>query len=259
MSLCQHETIFVDNGQSVCQDCGEMEDYSTFQAEWRYYGSSDNQKSKDPSRCNFKHVKTRGIDSSLQKHKIYDIQEAVKELAEKKYLKIVGDSTPRGQGRDSIVAASLMFAYRDYGNYITADDIRRSFSDIKKKHFDKGLQKYYLHFPEDRVQHISYEKLVKYLMITIKMDIPKHHNEVAAMAREIKKCSKKLVQNPLNRSNPKSVAAAILYLYICKKDLFKKLNINKVSYSNKIKLSENTITKLAKEANKILKFENVDI
>ena len=62
----------------------------------------------------------------------------------------------------------------------------------------------------------------------------------------------------LNRSNPQSVAAAIVYLYLCLEPEYKeKLGMSKIKFAHIVNLSDITITKLGKESQRIIQNEEV--
>lgn len=64
----------------------------------------------------------------------------------------------------------------------------------------------------------------------------------------------------LNRSNPQSVAAAIIYLYLCLEPEYKeRLGLTKIKFANIVKLSDITITKLGKESQRIIQNDNIRI
>src|SRR5690242_5731227 len=63
---CDHKYITKDDyGVSYCEECGIELNNLDFTQEWRWFGSSDNRTSKDPSRCHYFKVIPKGIKSVL--------------------------------------------------------------------------------------------------------------------------------------------------------------------------------------------------
>lgn len=237
---CNHENSYEgENGFYICEDCGFEVEVLNFQPEWKYYGSS-NGYNKDQSRCH----KERGSEKNLDK--IFDnlpdkISKAIKSCVEKKYYKIVGTDTVRGKKRESIVAACLFHVYQDFGEARTSDYIRTLF-DIKKKKMSQGLNDYYRTFPKDRVKLVKTEHLIKWLMTLTGIN-RSHYKNIINVCRYFNNTAR-----TLKRSSPQSVAASIIYFYLCWNKKYKsELGLTKSQFAQKAMLSDITITKLTKE------------
>ena len=244
---CPHTQCFDADGINICKECGCEVEKLDFQPEWRWYGATDNRVSKDPSRCHRSKDSVRGgIEKVFTDAKLGHLSLAIRKKTELKYKKIVGCETVRGKGRKSIVAACLLFTFRDEGDVRTSDEIRVMFG-LTKQEMSDGLTKYHAAFPEDRVQHIKPSDLIRRIMHLTKIDFS-HYKFVLRMA----KCLDK-VDYTLNHSSPQSVASAIVYLYLCLTPEVKEtLGFTKTKFAREVQLSDITISKLVKRAAEII-------
>lgn len=244
LSDCKHEQSYKnDTGVMICGQCGKESDGLDFTQEWRYYGTADNRSSHDPSRCHSQKSNPKGIESVFEKLNI-NISPYMKSLVAAKYKKVlsVSESTiTRGQGRISIVAASLFYAYQDIGEYRTSTYIRKIFG-ITQKNMSLGMTKYLEAFPEDAVKHITPEKLLPWLMKETGVDTT-YYRRILAITRYISSTSELI-----ERSTPQSITSSIIYFYLClDTELRTKLNISKAEFAKRVSLTEITITKIVKE------------
>ena len=247
-SGCTHTDIRETDGINICKECGCEVDLLDFQPEWRYYGTSDNRSASDPSRCHRSKESSRGgIAKVFQDARLDALPLILRQKAENKYRKIVGDETVRGKGRKSIVAACLLFSFYDENDYRTSDEVRNLFG-LSKNEMSSGLTRYYMTFPLDRDRIIKPINMLTRTLKHAKMSVEDHYKKVAKLA----KCLEK-VDPTINRSNPQSVAAAIVYLYICINPRIKdELGITKTKFAKDVKLSDITISKLVKRAAEII-------
>lgn len=252
---CPHEVCFEADGINICKSCGCEVEKLDFQPEWRYYGSSDTRSSKDPSRCHRSKESTRGgIDKVFQDASLMFLPQAIRKKAEEKYKKIVGKETVRGRKRKSIVAACLLYTFRDEGDVRTSDEIRKMFAGttgqrdiLSKQEMSDGLRRYHSVFKEDRTQCVKPLHLIKRTMHLTKINF-QHYKYILRIA----KCLDG-VDAILNRSSPQSVASAIVYLYLLMNpDVKASLNLTKTRFAKEVKLSDITITKLVKRSADIL-------
>lgn len=252
---CKHENCFEADGLNICKECGCEVDKLDFQPEWRYYGASDNRSSKDPSRCHRSKESTRGgIDKVFQDAKLGYLPQAIRKKAEQKYKAIVGNETVRGKKRKSIVAACLLYTFRDEGDIRTSDEIRKMFIGagrlrecLTKQEMSDGLRRYLHVFKEDRNQYVRPSDLIKRTMHLCKINFS-HYKYILRIAKTLEG-----VDSVLNRSSPQSVASAIVYLYLClTPELKLALNLTKTRFAKEVDLSDITITKLVKKSGEIL-------
>jgi len=245
--ICEHLSCFEADGINICKDCGCEVEMLDFQPEWRYYGASDNRSSRDPSRCHRSKESTRGgIDKVFQDAKLGHLSLSIRKKTEQKYKKIVGGETVRGRGRKSIVAACLLFTFRDENDIRTADEVGSLFG-LTKQEMSSGLTKYHATFPESRTLNIKPSDLIRRIMHLTKIDISHYKNIL-----RISKCLEK-VDTVLNRSSPQSVASAIVYLYIClTPEIKESMGFTKTKFARDVSLSDITISKLVKRAAEVI-------
>lgn len=245
---CLHTDICDSDGVNICKLCGCEVDLLDFQPEWRYYGTADNRSVSDPSRCHKSKESTRGgISKVFQDAKLDSLPLILRKKAEIKYKQIVGEDTIRGKGRKAIVAACLLYTFYDENDFRTSDEVRNLFG-LSKNEMSSGLTRYYQTFPTDRNRNIKPINMLKRTLKHAKMDISEHYKKVIRLARCLER-----VDPTINRSNPQSVAASIVYLYICLTPGLKEgLGITKTKFAKDVKLSDITITKLVKRAAEII-------
>lgn len=250
---CEHSSSFEDSGTFICKDCGCEVEYLDFQPEWRFYGAADNRISKDPSRCHRAKESTRGgIDKVFVDCKLNDLPFSIKKLAEQKYKEVVGEETVRGRGRKAIVAACVLYTYREDGDIRTSDEVRLMFG-LSKQEMSMGLTRYHTRFPEARTYSAKPCDLIRRMMIRVGIGMSHYKN-----IRFIAKCLEN-VDVTLNRSTPQAVASAVIYLYLClSPELRESINFSKSKFATDVELSDITISKLVKRAATILK-TNIDI
>jgi transcription initiation factor TFIIIB Brf1 subunit/transcription initiation factor TFIIB len=255
LANCKHESTHkIESGVTVCSACGNEFGEFDFTQEWRYYGTSDNRTSQDPSRCHSHKSAPKGIDSVFQKKNV-QISDYMKGLVEYKYKKIMSNSNEelnRGKGRTSITAACLFYAYQDIGEYRTAFHIIKMFG-ITQKDMSMGRTKYLESFPDDAVKHITPEKLLPWLMKEVGVDV-KYYKRILAITRYLSATSQLI-----ERSTPQSIASGIIYFYLClDRELKSKMRITKAEFAKKVDLTEITITKIVKEIASVSK-EVIDL
>jgi len=241
MDSCDHD--FIEDGEfNICVDCGLQKDIASFDPEWRYYASGG---SKNPARCHQTKTTEKNIDKLVAN---INMSENVKKLTEEKYKTIVGKNTIRGKGRKAIVVACMFHVYKELGEHRTIDQIRENFS-LTKQDMSKGLAEYYKVFKNDRVNHTGPEDLLRMVLKITGISIS-HYNEICILLKKLQKMSR-----TLNNSSPMSMASSVVYFYI-KTHPEVCVNFNKKAFSDKVDLSDITITKLAKEICKVMEVSN---
>ena len=249
---CDHAEVETgDDGVSVCKGCKCVIDNLDFQQEWRYYGTSDNKSSKNPSRCHRpKNTKTGNIDGVFAADPHLSIIPApIRKATEQKYKMVVGNKTVRGKKRKAIIAACLMYVYRERNENRTSDSVRKMFG-ISKKDMSDGVTRYLSAFPEARTEHITIKALLSDIVTKVGID-RSHYQKIFSIAELVEH-----TDSIVKRSNPVSVASSVVYFYICiTPSLATELGLTKPEYSAKVGLSEITITKLVKKISEVLEIK----
>lgn len=237
---CDHKVVMDRGDFQVCAECGDTKEVFSYDPEWRYYGASDNKSSKDPSRCRYSSTPTsRNIKKALEVRKI---PEAMVDATIKKYETVVGRKTMRGEKRNGIIAICLWVSLRERGDFRTVTEVGALF-DLERKNLYKGLQTYSQAFPDDRIVTLTPTDLLSRTLKLAEIETT-HYEALKQICESLENKSRML-----SRSNPQSVAAAIVWLYLCLHPQVKaKYGISKSLYAKKVSLSEITISKLAKEA-----------
>ena len=59
---CKHTILVEDKGVKICIECGyEKPREITMNKEWRFYGSNDSRRTKDPNRCHIRKIYKKTI------------------------------------------------------------------------------------------------------------------------------------------------------------------------------------------------------
>lgn len=256
---CEHPQQIEENGYVMCTSCGIMSEKLNYEPEWRWYGASDNKSNKDPSRCNPTRSSEKNVDGVFDKAGI-DVSPALKSATNAKYRKIMEhkrkkrfeqegidkEVVVRGTGRTAIVAACLWSVYRDTGDFRPTDEVRAMFG-LTKKSMSSGTTQYNEAFPEDRVKSIESKDLIRRILLKTGIHM-EHYRSILGIENQLRNTSKLLI-----RSNVQSVAACVVYLWLCMNPRYQQeLGLGKEAFANKAQLSGITITKLVKEASTIV-------
>jgi transcription initiation factor TFIIIB Brf1 subunit/transcription initiation factor TFIIB len=242
---CKHEnTRKDDQGMQVCMDCGNEVEILDHSQEWRYFGSNDNRSNKDPSRCHAQRKKSKkGIKSIFDSASI-EIHPALVEVIQEKYdkvLEITDKKVLRGDGRTAIILACTLYVYWSIGESRTACYFWTAFH-IKQKEMSNGIRAYLEAFPEDRTINIKTEHLIPWFMKLTGVD-KEHYSRIMIITGYLSKAS--II---LHRSNPQSVAASIIYFYLCiYPNYMEELGITKAGFVEDSGLSDITINKIVND------------
>jgi len=246
---CNHENVNIIEDTQICNDCGMQNQSVSYEAEWRFYGSSDTRNIKDPSRCHGTNKPTKTINQVIESRYIPNF---IVNAMQKKYDAIVKKDTSRGKARRALIAVCELFVYRDMGDDRDVDEIRALY-DLKRKDISTAMTKYYAEYPKDLLKHLKPCDLIKrYILLS---EVPmEHYAHIYKLAKYLDNSS-----TILNHSNPRSVASSVIFLYLCMFPKLKsKLKLSRSTFAKKVGLSEITITKLTKEASQVIN-ENIVI
>lgn len=244
-TACSHsKTIYSDNNE-VCAYCNVVLDNNVSSGmAWKLRNAPNSV--IESGRCH----RSKGNDRTIYKDtENLEIPSVIINAANSKYEKIIQDQIRRGAKRRSIIAACIFYAYLEANEAKPMPEICKLLN-IKPKAVKEGLKSYSEHFPDSSFQYIMPKHLVKEIMAKVKIEYS-HYSNIQKLCSNLENKS-----DVLNSSKPQSVAASIVYLYLCTIPNYKtKLGLTKINFSNIVDLSENTITKLAKEAKKVLKLD----
>jgi transcription initiation factor TFIIIB Brf1 subunit/transcription initiation factor TFIIB len=240
--LCSHINIISEKGVNVCTDCGEEITQNIQNTkEWRYYGQSDNRHSSDPNRVQIRKSEERTINKDVEN---MGFSEKIIGEANKIYFQVTQGQIFRGNSRKAIVFACVFHAYKLSGKPQSHDKLITVFN-LNRKAGLKGLKHVNLYAPKTstiRTTYITPINLVEEIMEKFSATI-EQKEEVIQLYHQIKNKSSKL-----NRSRPQSVAAGLVYYWICNK----KKDITIKQFILKVSLSELTINKISKEISDVI-------
>ncbi len=232
---------------TICSICGIVSESLDYSPEWRFYGAYDSRGSNDPTRCHKKSVPKDTVKSVFDKAGI-SVMPVILAKIQKKYDKVVkktDNSMRRGNGRAAIIGVCYFYVLQEEGLYKTRESIQFLLG-VNHRNMTEATTKYYLAFPEDRTKYITPKNLIPWVLEQVDISNTLNKDVLNRIYKTIDYLS--LVSSDLTRSNPQSVAAAVVYFCICNTPGCKQeLGLNKSKFAEKVKISDITITKLGKK------------
>ena len=241
-SSCKHSNIIDENGIVCCVDCGiEMEKSIYQEKEWRYYGQADNKRMSDPNRVHLRKMEERNIFKDVENMGFSD---KIVSLANQIYIQVTKGKIFRGNSRKAIIFASIYHSFKVQDKPQPHENLIKIFK-LDRKNALKGLKHVNLNIPRDSIIHTTYITPIN--LVEDIMDkfyaTPEHKKEVRQLYDKISNKSSKI-----NRSRPQSIAAGLVFFWIC----YKGLDISIKDFASKTDLSELTINKISREISDIL-------
>jgi transcription initiation factor TFIIIB Brf1 subunit/transcription initiation factor TFIIB len=252
-SKCEHINTVEDNNIILCSDCGEeLKQKISLEKEWRYYSGADNRHSSDPNRCQIRKIDDKNIFKDVDS---FNFSESIINKANDIYLQVTKKKKKsptdadeykifRGNHRRAIIFGCVFNAYKLSDKPQTCDSLIKIFG-IDKKIGLKGLKHVNMNAPKRspvRTTYITPVHLLEDILNKFDANTEKK-KQVIDLYDKIKNKSERI-----KRSRPQSVAASLVYYWIC----LKEIDINIKKYSEIVELSVLTINKLAKEIELIL-------
>lgn len=245
---CPHDNIIEEKGIGVCIDCGEeIQNKTTNDKEWRYYGSGDNKHYSDPTRVQQRKSEDKNIFKDVDG---LGFSDNIVAKANRIYAQVTQEQIFRANSRKAIVFACIFHACKISGNSQSYEKLLKVFR-LNKKIGLKGLKYVSFYAPKDskiRTTYITPINLIGEIMDQFTAS-KEQTKEVIDLYEKIKNKSSKL-----NRSRPLSVASGIVYYWITQKNK----SITLKEFAKKVSLSELTINKIKKEIEEIfIKFPDI--
>ena len=256
---CKHENVTENLGMRCCVSCSRV--IHAFDSE----GSCEDDEKVLFEGGKLKRKKEqKSILKDLQK---FNFPVDVKEKANQLFIEKVGDQTIRGNPRMAVIFACLEEAHELLGIRIDPKEIAKKLG-IKKKNMSQGIllvSAVYSQKPESKIRGVEASRrptelvestkkedigqlqpmhLIPELLIRIseKVEIKDHLNSIRDEIEEVyDRVIKK--SSVLNRSQPQSVAAGLIYYYLEKN----KIKIPKKEFEEIAGMSHVTILKMSKE------------
>lgn len=242
---CKHESVITtDEGFTICSDCGlELMIGMDNAPEWRYYKENDTKHSSDPSRCSLRKYEEKSIYRDLES---YNIPRHIIDRANESYSVVTEDSILRGSSRKGLIFACIYYAYEDYGERKSQDEMKSLFN-VHKKILSSGMKMFNLKIKRKAV-YTSPLDFISKIMNKFEPS-PQHIQFVTKLFSKIKANSAFI-----NRSNPDSIAAALCYYF------FKSIKypITLSEFSKRVGLSDITVHKISKKIGELIQSVVVD-
>ena len=242
ISNCKHSNIIDENGIVCCGDCGIEMEKSVFQEkEWRYYGQADNKRMSDPNRVHLRKLEERNIYKDVESMGFSD---KIVSLANQIYIQVTKGKIFRGNSRKAIIFASIYHSFKVQDKPQPHENLIKIFK-LDRKNALKGLKHVNLNIPRDSIIHTTY-----ITPINLVEDIMDKFNATHEHKKEVRELYEKIANksSKINRSRPQSIAAGLVFFWIC----YKGLDISIKDFASKTDLSELTINKISREISEIL-------
>jgi transcription initiation factor TFIIIB Brf1 subunit/transcription initiation factor TFIIB len=240
--ICLHKNSIINNGVEICDECGiEIYKELSLEPEWRFYGENDSKHNSDPSRCHMRKIEEKNIYKDIEK---YDFSTDISRETNISYLEVTKGQIRRGNFRKSIIFACAFNAFKNQNNPQNPEELRDKF-ELSKKEASKGLTFYNLN-KNDKKKKPIYISPISFIP-RIMQKFNANENHIVRVTELYNKITNR--SRLLNRSNPQSVVAGLIYYY------FKLIggNINCPKFSKMVKLSDITISRISKNISEILK------
>lgn len=269
---CNKQTLVNDNQNIICNSCGVINGAIIDQGqEWRYYGSDDNKLTSDPTRCglpinpllpesslstvilgrgyevyrklnswNGMTYKERSLITVLnniaKKAKLGHIPSCIIDRTIVMYKLLSEEHIKRGDSRESLIAACLLYALKDKEIARCSSEIAELFN-IKPKKLSKGCNQF------TEMMYAKNPDFIKRIKPTNANDCIKRFSVILSFPEKYKKISLNaaILADKLGicqDNNPKSVAVGCIYLV----SQVYQLGYTKKEIAKGCKTSEVTIT-----------------
>lgn len=236
---CQHEDVIYENNMLICSECGqEVKKTISFGKDFK-----SSSPGKNNTRCIQRKFEQRSIFNDLHQ---YQFPQNIIDTANQIFISVTKGGTFRGQYRLSLIFACIYNSYKQHRMTISIDKLKEKFNNIiTNKSISRGLRDVGIRLKDNgklSTFHITPCDLVEEIL----MQFEANSNQISDVKQIYKKIENK--SSILNRSRPQSVAAGIVYWYMCKNSK----NITIEDFSKRVKLSTLTIMKLYTEISKLL-------
>ena len=231
-NVCQHTDISNHKGVAYCSDCGE--EIICFVNDENTYFPTSRDGEKAP----------KSIRKELENLPLSD---EIKDRADKIYGYKAGNNTYRAKVRQEVKFICIKEAFHELGLYKDPREIAAMLG-LQRKGMSRGVKRCsYLYTGKESTskEPITALNLVPGMLTQNGVEYDNSHLEDIQRIYEYTK----EYSESINRSNPQSIAAALIYFYLRKKDPSKKLM--KTNVAKNCYVSVMTISKIDNELEKI--------
>lgn len=226
---CAHKNKEKFRGISICVDCGqEFPDDFDAEKEYKFIkinGSTGRQ---------IRRVYDKSIYKDLES---YDIPHDIQMVANDLYSKVSDGKIFRGQSRKAVVFSCVFMAYKQIHKPQSIERLQILFK-INKKTVSKGIKLVGMNIQDKKHKlFLNVEDIIPEILKSFDSS-PVVLNEVMQIFMKIKNRS-----STLNRSRPRSTAAALIYFYMKSKNI----QFSDKHFCMNVGLSKLTIVKLYNE------------
>lgn len=243
---CIHENIKSNGSKRVCLDCCQVleEEFSYSEQENSSFGT----KRTNTTRYHSTSDEKRNIYKDLEK---VQLPERVICTANDMYQKIMeknGKSMiKRGKKRKGVIIVCIHNALRQNGEIRHVSDVAEMFGDEKNADVSYGLKKFGKVFRSSLTEYTTPNDLIRRTITKCGIPIDRY-DEIHEFCLSVQGKSWML-----KSAVPQSVASAVVYLWqSMNKEQTWACYLGRKQFAEQVRLSEATITKLAKEAARTL-------
>lgn len=252
---CTHEgegSFVIMEGQTTCRHCGlvvpmeflagtsagSMLDKQQFRPEWRNFGEGDS------SRCYMRRQdKLRTVMGDIV-HLIRDPE--VLSRANQLYFQVTKKDILRKSSRRGVIFACVFHAYKENGQARTPDELA-IILNMRKKVVSKGLKYFYMQLSKTEQLNPVYITPFHFFPTLWRQVGLTFDGPIASdLVNLFLKCHAK--SSLMNRSNPQSVASAMVYYYLCSHSQA----MTCAKFASIVNLSVITISRLASDISRIM-------
>lgn len=191
--MCTHLHTVFEESDEICEDCGCIID------------SSYRLSNADTRRCSFEKADTKHIFKDI---KNCHLDADIIETANKLYNTVTDRKIYRGKHRKSIIYACIFQAYKQHNKAQTCEQLLLELK-ISRKMANEGLQIVNSTLPKDNTLRNTYVTAEDIIRENIQR-YSKSDNEIENIINFFQVIKNKPF---VNRSKPKSIAAAVIYYY----------------------------------------------
>jgi len=232
---CDHHQTVEWHGIVTCVDCGlQLDSPLSFEREWRTRGTEEHTRTIQTGRCHYRKNDDRSIFKDVENS---GFPRKVVEIANDLYQKIAQRKIYRGASRKALIFACLFHSYKQVDKPQNPEKLALQFG-LSRRGMSRGLKLFTIGIGKDyTINHTTPMDLVPTILQQLQGSQTQVH-EIQQIYDKVKDCS-----TQLNRSNPQSTAAGLVYLY----GRIRGKEFSRKDFATIVGLSEITISKVSRE------------
>jgi transcription initiation factor TFIIIB Brf1 subunit/transcription initiation factor TFIIB len=241
---CAHTNVCLVGSVEICADCArEIKQHQSHEQEWRWYGDdgkNDEDQSRTSGSVSRKSSDNKGIKKDLAQ---YNLPANVVQRADEIYQQVTQNVIKRSNLRKGIVFACVFEACMELDCPQIPEVLQEKFDNLDHTHITKGRMYLRLNGIKTNRQHINATHYVPKILDDLNLK-PELFEPIFDIYEQVR--NRSVV---LNRANPQSVSAGLVYYYLRKR---KNVDFTNVKFGKLVDLSEITISKISNEIERVI-------